>query len=237
MKILAIDSTAATASVAVCDDDKLLSLWTHNNGLTHSESLLPMVESLLKYCGLTVDDIELFAVSAGPGSFTGVRIGAATVKGLAYGRNIPCIGVSTLDALAYNLVCCEGIICPAMNARRDQVYTAIFESDGKALTRITPDSAISISELEELLGKYSDKKIFFCGDGYSLVRKNIKGENIQNTPEHLVWQNAYSVAECAKALYDNGVRTTDRELMPTYLRMPQAERERLEKLKNENTNV
>jgi len=234
VKILAIDSTAATASVAICDGDKLLSLWTHNNGLTHSESLLPMVESLLKYCGLTVDDIELFAVSAGPGSFTGVRIGAATVKGLAYGRNIPCIGVSTLDALAYNLICCDGIVCPAMNARRDQVYTALFESDGGNLNRLTPDSAISLSELSSWLEKYPDRKIFVCGDGYELVRKNIKNDNIQKTPEHLVWQNAYSVAQCAKALYESGVRTTDRELTPTYLRMPQAERERLEKLKNEN---
>jgi len=232
VKILAIDSTAATASAALCDGERLLSLWTHNNGLTHSESLLPMVESLLKYCGLTVNDIELFAVSAGPGSFTGVRIGAATIKGLAYGRNIPCIGVSTLDALAYNLICCDGIICPAMNARRDQVYTALFESNGESIVRLTPDSAISLSELEEYLGKYSDKKIFVCGDGYELVRRNIKNENIQKTPEHLVWQNAYSVAQRAKALYDSGVRTTDRELMPTYLRMPQAERERLEKLQN-----
>lgn len=234
MKILAIDSTAATASAAICDGESLLSLWTHNNGLTHSESLLPMVESLLKYCSLTVNDIELFALSAGPGSFTGVRIGAATVKGLAYGRNIPCIGVSTLDALAYNLICCDGIICPAMNARRDQVYTALFESDCKELKRLTPDSAISLAELDSWLKEYPNKKIFVCGDGYDLVRRNINNENIQKTPEHLVWQNAYSVAMCAKRLYDNDVRTTDRELMPTYLRMPQAERERLERLNNTN---
>ena len=115
MKILALDSTALTASVAVCDDEKLLSEFTVNNGNTHSETILPMIESMLKRLNLTAKDIDVFACSAGPGSFTGVRIGAATIKGLAFGSDKPCIGISTLRSLAYNIQGCGGIICPVMN--------------------------------------------------------------------------------------------------------------------------
>ena len=147
MKILAIDSTAIVASVAICDDEKLAALYTVNNGNTHSETLLPMVESALAQSKLTVDDIGLFAVSAGPGSFTGVRIGAATIKGLAFGRDIPCVGVSTLEALAYNLKGSSGIICPVMNARRNQVYNALFRFEGEKLVRLCPDRAIAVKDL------------------------------------------------------------------------------------------
>ena len=124
MKILAFDSTALTASVAVAEDEELLAELTLNNGNTHSQTLLPMAESLFKMLSITADDIDVFACSEGPGSFTGVRIGAATVKGMAFGRGKACAGVSTLEALAYNLRGYEGIICPVMNARRAQVYTA-----------------------------------------------------------------------------------------------------------------
>ena len=130
MLILALDSTAQVGSVALCEDEKLIAEYTLNTGHTHSETLLPMVESVLKISGYTVDDVELFVCTAGPGSFTGVRIGAATVKGIAFGKDKPCIGVSTLEALALNGVALDGILCPCMNARRQQVYNALFDCDG-----------------------------------------------------------------------------------------------------------
>ncbi len=230
MNILALDSTATTASVALCRDDRLLALTTLNGGLTHSEALLPIVEQLMLRTHLSMDDIDIFACAEGPGSFTGVRIGAATVKGLAFGRSKPCIGVSTLRALAYNLSCCDGIVCPVMNARRDQVYNALFRAENGALTRLCPDRAIAVGELCEELARYSEP-LYFCGDGTALL-SHVPSHPI---PDFLLWQNGYSVAMCALEQYKSGDRTADTELAPTYLRLPQAERERLEKLKADNT--
>jgi tRNA threonylcarbamoyladenosine biosynthesis protein TsaB len=232
MKILALDSTALTASVALIENERLLALTTLNNGLTHSETLLPMVESLLHSTGNTASDIDIFACSAGPGSFTGVRIGASTIKGLAFGRGKVCIGVSTLHALAYNLICCDGIIAPVMNARRNQVYNALFECKDGRLKRLTPDRAISVPELDAELSGY-EENICLCGDGYEMVKSALIKTKVCDTPEPLIWQNGYSVAACALELYQSGVRTTDTDLVPTYLRLPQAERERLEKLAGE----
>ena len=232
MKILALDSTAATASVALCENRHLVALVTLNNGLTHAETLLPTVDMVLKSTGTDIGDIDIFACSAGPGSFTGVRIGTATIKGLAYGRGRVCIGVSTLHALTYNLICCDGIISPVMNARRSQVYNALFRCQDGRLTRLGPDRAISLQELYAELSKYDDK-IYICGDGYDLIEPS-KIAGLKVAPGHLLWQNAYSVAVCALELYESGLRTTDAELVPTYLRMPQAERERLERLGKEN---
>ena len=143
MKILAVDSSALVASVALAEDGALLGEYTINNKNTHSETLLPMIESLLGFFSLSASDVDLFAVSSGPGSFTGVRIGAATVKGLAFAMNRACVGVSTLEALAYNMIAYKGLVCAVMNARRAQVYTALFRSDGNELTRITEDTAIT----------------------------------------------------------------------------------------------
>ena len=157
MKILALDSTALVASVALCEDEKLLGEMTVNNGNTHSQTLLPMVEFLLKQFDMTPNDVDLFAATIGPGSFTGVRIGAATLKGLAFGTNKPCIGVSTPEALAYNLRDFEGLICPVMNARRKQVYTALFRASGGVLERLMDDSAIAIAELDERLRAYGQE--------------------------------------------------------------------------------
>ncbi len=232
MKILALDSTAVTASVALTENEKLLALTTLNNGLTHSETLLPIVESLLRSTGNSASDIDIFASSSGPGSFTGVRIGAATIKGLAFGRDKICVGVPTLHALAYNLLCCDGIIAPVMNARRNQVYNAIFECKDGRLKRLTPDRAISVSDLDTELSGYNEK-IRLCGDGYEMVKSALIKTKVCDTPEPLIWQNGYSVAACALELYMCGVRTTDADLVPTYLRLPQAERERLEKLAGE----
>ncbi len=231
MKILALDSTATVASVALCEDGRLLGEYTVNNGNTHSETLLPMVESLLGFFELDTDAVDLFAVSAGPGSFTGVRIGAATIKGLAFNTQKPCIGVSTLEALAYNLNMINGLICPVMNARRKQVYTALFRCRDGVLTRLLPDSAIAITELDELLSSY-DEPVYLCGDGYSITEELLT-HPIGFTPERLRHQSSFSVAQVAKAAYDAGVRTTDVEMVPTYLRPSQAERERAER---ENAN-
>lgn len=229
MKILALDSTATTASVALCEDSALIALTTLNAGLTHSEALLPLVEQLLNRAHLTPADIDIFAAAQGPGSFTGVRIGAATIKGLAFGRNKPCIGVSTLEALSYNLACCDGIICPVMNARRDQVYNALFRAQNGVIARLCEDRAIAVGELTTQLSEYSEP-IYVCGDGASLM----SGFPSHPVPDFLLWQNGYSVAQCALRLYNEGVRTTDIELAPTYLRLPQAERERLERLQNQS---
>lgn len=228
MKILAIDSTAIVASVALCDDEKLIALYTVNNGNTHSETLLPMVESILKEAKLTPADIELFAVSNGPGSFTGVRIGCATIKGLAFGRNVPCIGVSTLEALAYNLKGSDGIICPVMNARRNQVYNALFRFEGDKLIRLCDDRAIAVSELAEELKK--EEKIYLSGDGVSITAPLIPHEKLGFTHPVMEHQNAYSIAMCALDAYKNGNYVTDTDLAPTYLRPSQAERERMERL-------
>ena len=228
MKILALDSTAQVATVALCEDEKLLGEYTVNNGNTHSETLLPMVESILKFFDLTVRDIDLFAASEGPGSFTGVRIGAATIKGLAFNSQKPCIGVSTLEALAYNLKGFDGILCPVMNARRKQVYTAIFDQNRETMERLLPDSAISIAELDELLSAY-DKPIYLSGDGYGITLENLQKAKPLPTPERLRHQSAYSVAQVAYQKYQSGDRTADAEMAPTYLRPCQAERERAER--------
>lgn len=231
MIVLAVESSAIAASVALQDDDRLLAEFTLNRGNTHSENLLPMAKTLLSRLELTVDDVDLFAVSAGPGSFTGVRIGVATVKGLAFGKGKPCAGVSTLEALAENLAFLpDGLICPVMNARRNQVYTALFRG-GK---RLLPDSAISVAELEEILSAYSEP-VLFVGDGYELVTSQIQHSYIP-VPQRLQLQSAASVAAVALRLAKEGKTVSDAALSPVYLRPSQAERTRAEALKKQEEN-
>ena len=229
MKIFACDSTAKTASVALCEDKILLAEFTQNGGNTHSETLLPMTEVLLNSMKTDIDEIDVFAVSEGPGSFTGVRIGAATVKGFAHRKNKPCIGVSTLEALATNLAFGEDkIIVPVMDARRGQFYTAKFEFKNGALERMEDDSAKAFEELRaeiEALGR----RVYLCGDGYAPARKLLGDELSFETPEKLRYQSAYSVAQIAYEKYLSGDRTSAEELRPTYLRLPQAERDRINK--------
>lgn len=237
MKILSLDSTAIVSTVAVCEDERLLAQLTLNNGNTHSETLLPMIESSLKLLKLNIDDIDLFACSAGPGSFTGVRIGVATIKGLAFGKGKPCVGVSSLEALAYNLIGNDGLICPVMNARRSQLYNALFICEGGKLRRICEDRLISVFDLEEELLRYTDMPIYLCGDGYDIAKDAFTKIKTQSTPILQQYQSAYSVALCAYEAAKQELLTTDRELVPTYLRASQAERERLERLqKEENKN-
>lgn len=227
MKILSLDSTAQVATVALCEDSRLLAEYSINNGNTHSETILPMIESVLRMFHLSTDSIDLFCASAGPGSFTGVRIGAATVKGLAFEKNKPCIGVSSLEALAQNLSVLNGLICPVMNARRKQVYTALFRCHNGVFERLMDDSAIAISELDELLKKY-DEPVYLCGDGYDITKQHLTFPT-KDTPDRLRHQSAYSVAQVALRLYESGARTTDAQMVATYLRPCQAERERAER--------
>ena len=228
MLILALDSTAVAASVALTEDDRPLAAFKLENGHTHSRTLLPMVKAILDVTGHTVDDVDLFACSIGPGSFTGVRIGAATVKGLAFGKNKNVLGISTLEALAENLMPYNGLICPVMNARRDQVYTALFCGESGVLTRLTPDAALSVEELEQMLTGRGEP---FClvGDGTKPVRGALKTLTPRPTPALLTAENAVSVARLAYRAAKAGAAGTDADLKPLYLRMPQAERERLKK--------
>ena len=231
MKILAFDGTAKAASVAVTDGDRVLGYYTIDNGLTQSELLLPMAESLLSSLKLSFADIELFATSVGPGSFTGVRIGVSLIKGLAFGRDIPCAAVSTLEALAQNLVPLKGIIVPCMDARRAQVYSATFRCDGCNLERLTEDRAIPLSALAEELKQFEGEAIYLCGDGYAVAERALSASGIElcKTPELLILESAVSVARVAKRQHESGESVSDIELAPIYLRMPQAERERLER--------
>ncbi len=229
MIILALDSTEITSTAALTDGRKLLGQTVINAGHTHSETLLPAIDNLIRSTGLTYDRIELFACSAGPGSFTGVRIGAATIKGLAFGRSVPCVGVSALEALAYNFIGIDGILCPVMDARRSQLYNALFRSHDGIVERLTPDRVIAASELVTELTSYQEP-IRISGGGYAILQEAAKNlPAVGPTPELLRYQNAYSTALCALTAVENGLvlsDQTDLTLTPTYLRPSQAERTR-----------
>lgn len=233
MKILALDSTAKTASISICEDEKLITIYSVTAGLNHSETLLPMIENALKTAQMKIDDIDMFAISDGPGSFTGVRIGVSLLKGLAFGKEKLCVGVSTLESLAYNMKGFSGLICPVMDARRDQVYNALFECDGEKITRLCEDRAIALSDLDAELSNWEGSAIYLCGDGYDVATRALQ-TNVSDTPILLREQNAYSVAQAALKKYTENKEQvfTDRTLKPQYLRVPQAERERLERLNN-----
>lgn len=222
MIILALDTTAATATAALTDNDKLIGLYMLNVNLTHSEIMLPMIENLLKNSKIDINDVDIFACSAGPGSFTGVRIGISLLKGLAFGKERPCVAVSSLQALAYNLNGFDGIICPVMDARRNQIYNALFYRG----ERLCEDRLTTLNDLKNEIKQYGHK-IYYVGDGYKLI-----DFNMTETPEMLRYQNAYSVASCAFAIYANAMENnnrqfiyTDKTIAPVYLRASQAERE------------
>lgn len=229
MKILSLESSAKAASVALCEDGKLISQYFQNSGLTHSKTLLKMTEDMLSNLELKISDVDVVAVAKGPGSFTGIRIGVAAAKGLAWAAEKPVCGVSTLEAMASQVYYENAVICPVMDARRNQVYNAKFEIvDGK-LTRLCEDRAIS---LEELLNEIetSGKTHIFVGDG-ALMCYNISLEKKLNTvlaPENIRMQSAYGVAKAA----ESGELMPSDDLTPNYLRLSQAERERLERERN-----
>ena len=198
MKILALETSAVAASVAVCEDESLITQCFQKTGLTHSATLMPMLESMLKTAGLKLSDMDLIAVAAGPGSFTGLRIGVSAAKGLAWPEDKPCACVSTLEAMAWQLTGMDGVVCAVMDARRQQVYNALFELvDGKPV-RLAPDRAISIEELKSEL-KNVDKTQILVGDGAHLCYNIFQecGYSVKIAPPHLLYQTAWGVARCA----------------------------------------
>lgn len=231
MLILAFESSAKAASVALFRDGILMAEQFQNNGKTHSATLMPMAESILKDCGIRPEELSFIAVAKGPGSFTGVRIGVSAAKGMAWAAEKPCCGVSTLEAMATQLQHVSGIICPVMDARRSQVYNALFSSDGETLIRLTEDRAISLEELGKELRNY-EKTIFLVGDGTKLCYNTLKASipTLTLPPAHLEMQRATGVGMAAFRMIQRDQMETPQQLTPNYLRLSQAERERLEKL-------
>lgn len=229
MLILAFETSAKAASVALWEG-KLLGESYQNTGLTHSQTLMVTAEDLLKQCGKAPADVTHVAVAAGPGSFTGVRIGVAAAKGFAWGREIPLCGVSTLQAMALTLGVWEGTVCCVMDARRNQVYNALFRAEGGSITRIREDRAISLEELGRELGGISGT-IYLVGDGSELTHRTLKDTvpNLALPPEHRRHQRASGVALAAVKQIEGGGPCDAASLTPNYLRLSQAERERLEK--------
>ncbi len=229
MKILAFDSTATAASVAICDDGKVVAEFFVNAGLTHSRTLVPMLDAALKNTDSSLADVDAIAISNGPGSFTGVRIGVAVAKGIAFAENLSCIEVSTLESMAYNLTLTDCLVCAAMDARCAQVYNAMFEIKYGEVQRLTDDRAISITDLKaELTEKYTDKRIILVGDGAELCFKELidTSLSVELAPESLRFQRASSVAAAAFDKLNKGEKPkTAGELLPSYLRLSQAERE------------
>lgn len=223
MKILSLDSTSVTASAAITENGKTLAENFINNGLTHSQTLMPLVEKALKESGASIKAIDLFAVTNGPGSFTGVRIGIASVKGMADALCKKCFAVSTLEAIAEPLKNEDVIACAVMDARCNQVYTAIFEKG----SRLCEDKAVLIDELGKELKKYN-KKVVFIGDGAALCYKKLNGvlKNTELADENICHIHASSIGRVAEDKINKGEGLTDSvKLVPFYLKLPQAERE------------
>lgn len=229
MKILGVECSASPASAAVTEDEKLLSFAYTNVKMTHSQTLLPMVESVLSSAGLKIDDIDALAVAAGPGSFTGVRIGISAIKGLAAPRDIPCVSVSTLYGMAQNFRNQNCIVCAVMDARCNQVYNALFKIDNGNVTRLCEDRAIMCDELrDEIYSNYADCgiDIIVTGDGAELFYPYI--DELNNSKKSfglLGFQNAVGTAFAAREAVLNGNTVNADKLLPVYLRLPQAERE------------
>ena len=231
MKILALESSATACSAALWGEEGLIAQSFQNSGLTHSRTLLPMARDLLNNCGTGLEQVDVIAVAAGPGSFTGLRIGVATAKGLAWAEDKDCAPCSTLESMAWPLAHLEGrvIVC-AMDARRSQVYNALFLAAGEGLQRLTPDRAIGLDQLGEELKKVEKEKIV-VGDGARLCYNTLteQGITLKMAPEHLRMQSAWGVARAALELVRSGGLVSGEELAPVYCRLSQAERERPER--------
>ena len=222
MKVLALDSSAKACSVAITDDNRILGSFFINTALTHSQTLVPMIDAVLKNTSTDLADIDRIAVSAGPGSFTGVRIGVSAVKGIAMPNNIPCVSVSTLEAMPYNVIEEDIIVCAVMDARCNQVYNALFDVIDGNVTRLCDDRALSIDDLGKELLSFK-KRIILVGDGAELCYNSFKELSLAITlsVESQRYQNAVGVALASK----DKEPVSAEKLMPTYLRLPQAERE------------
>ena len=227
MLILAFESSAKPASAALVKDGQLLSQYTQCSALTHSRTLLPMAEDMLKNAELRLSDVDLIAVAHGPGSFTGIRIGVSTVKGLAWAAEKPCVGVSTLEAMAWHGLAVGGYICPVMDARRSQVYNALFKIENGRPVRMTEDRPIALEGLAKEVTALG-APVFLIGDGAALCFEYFTAHGVPcvMAPDNLRWQDAWGVAMAAA---DKTPGNAD-ELLPVYLRLSQAERERQERL-------
>ena len=234
MRILAFETSAKAASVALLQDGCLLGEYLQNSGQTHSRTVMQMAQDLLRNCDLTPRNVDAAACAAGPGSFTGVRIGLAAAKGFAWGREIPLVGVSTLEAMAMGAAMTDGVYCAAMDARRSQVYTALFERRQGRWIRLLPDSALPLEELGATLKTIESAK-FLVGDGALLCYNTLglSDGGLILLPEHLRMQRASGVALVAWEQIQAGELPAAGDVNPNYLRLSQAERERLNQRKME----
>lgn len=232
MKVLAIDSSSVVAGVAVLNEDRLVYEAYHHHKRNHSEILMPMVEEALESSCLTAGELDLFAVSSGPGSFTGLRIGISTIKGLAHAVEKPVAAVPTLDALAYNIVYTDALVCPIMDARREQVYTSLYRREEDGYARIMPYSAISVEQLTEKLLSYQEQ-VLFVGDGIPAYRlrltERMKGR-VMFAPPFLAYQRASAIAWLGSRMAQDGKSISYQDLEPFYLRQSQAEQKRSQKI-------
>lgn len=238
MKILAIEASSLVASVAILTDDTITAEYSMNHKITHSQTLMPMIDEIIKRTDTVIEEFDAIAVSAGPGSFTGLRIGSATAKGLGQALNIPLIHVPTLDAMAYNAFGYDGIICPIMDARRSQVYTGIYSFEGQDLKIHLENSAISIDELMEKLNSMN-QRVLFIGDGIPVFADFIKecaAFEYCFAPANMNRQRAASVASLGAVYYTEGRTELPQEHLPEYLRVSQAERERAERIARDGQN-
>ena len=235
MKILAAECSAITASSAIMDGGKIIASSFTNERLTHSQTLLPMIKTMLESSATDIKDIDGFCISAGPGSFTGVRIGISAIKGMAAPQKKPCVGVSTLLAMAYNYVDTDCIACCVMDARCSQVYNAMFKIEGGKITRLCDDRALLCADLaNELKEKYADQNVIIIGDGTEVFSPFAELPNVCLSCPDRRFQSAVGVALAAKEAFDNGDTLSPELLLPTYLRLPQAERELKKKQLNQN---
>lgn len=243
MRILAIDSSGLVATVAVVEEEneisKTIAEYTINYKKTHSQTLLPMLDEIVKMTDMNLDTIDAIVVAGGPGSFTGLRIGSATAKGLGLALKKPLIHIPTVEGLAYNLCYTDRIICPIMDARRNQVYTGIYQMDGDKLQVLEAQMAVEIDELAKKLCTYG-KPVIFLGDGVPVHKDRLEKELMTNhdiafAPAHMNQQRAAAVGMLGIQYYKEGKTETAMEHKPDYLRVSQAEREREERLKAEKT--
>jgi tRNA threonylcarbamoyladenosine biosynthesis protein TsaB len=227
MKILSVECSATPCSVAVIEDGKVLASGFVNVKLTHSQTLMPMIDAMLKASFTDIGDIEGFAVSEGPGSFTGIRIGISAIKGMAAAKKLPCVGVSTLRAMAENYSDTDCLVCAVMDARCNQVYNALFDVSGGVITRLCDDRALMCDELkEEILKLNNDKQIIIVGDGADVFYPYVEGvEKVSKACESKRYQNAVGVGMAAYESFSKNDTINPEKLLPVYLRLPQAERE------------
>ena len=235
MRIVALDSSGLVATVAIVEDDSLVAEYTVNYKKTHSQTLLPMLDEIVKMIGFDMEQIDAIAVAAGPGSFTGLRIGSATAKGLGLALDKPIIPVPTVDGLAYNLFGVKELVCPMMDARRNQVYTGLYAFEDGNMKCIIPQKAVAVEEILEEINQ-KGQPVIFLGDGVPVQKETIAKMVIvpyKFAPAHLARQRAGALGALAQVYYKEGRYENARDHKPDYLRLSQAERERMEKEKGE----